>query len=105
MKDQSRYVKIARTLIGAIREVSPDRLIFANGADIGQTPVMGLIDEGIVQSTHGYQPKMISHYKASWVPPGSSSRSRRPTWPMVDKHGVLWDRRSCGRGLSRSGSP
>ena len=65
--DQSRYVEIARALITAIREVNPERLIFADGADIGQTPVMGLADQGIVQSTRGYLPKMLSHYGATWV--------------------------------------
>ena len=68
MTDQSRYVEIARALIAAIREASPERLIFADGADIGQTPVMGLVDQGIVQSTRGYLPKMVSHYTATWVP-------------------------------------
>jgi endoglucanase len=92
MKDQSRYVEICKALIAAIRERSPDRLIFANGADIGQTPVPGLIDEGIVQSAHDYQPKMISHYKATWVPPAEFESLEVPTWPMVDKHGVLWNK-------------
>jgi endoglucanase len=92
MADQSRYVEIAKALIATIREASPDRLIFANGADIGQTPVLGLIDEGIVQSSHDYQPKMISHYKATWVPANEFESLERPTWPMVDKHGVLWNR-------------
>ena len=92
MPDQSRYVEVARALIAAIREVSPDRLIVADGADIGQTPVMGLADEGIVQSTRGYLPKMVSHYTAGWVPPSEFESLERPTWPMVDKRGVLWDR-------------
>jgi endoglucanase len=92
MADQSRYVEIAKALIGAIRSVSPNRLIFANGADIGQTPVLGLIDEGIVQSSHDYQPKMISHYKAAWVPAAEFESLEKPTWPMVDKHGVLWNK-------------
>lgn len=92
MKDQSRYVEIARTLVGAIRSVSPDRLVVVDGADIGQTPVMGIADLGVVQSTRGYQPKMISHYTATWVPPGEFESLARPTWPMVDKNGALWDR-------------
>ena len=81
MPDQSRYVEICRALITGIRGASPDRLIFANGADIGQTPVIGLIDEGIVQSTHDYQPKMISHYKANWVPAAEFESLATPTWP------------------------
>jgi endoglucanase len=92
MADQSRYVEIARALIAAIREVSPDRLIVADGADIGQTPVLGLLDQGIVQSTRGYQPKMVSHYTATWVPANEFESLEKPTWPMVDKHGVKWDR-------------
>lgn len=92
MADQSRYVEVARALISAIREVSPERLIFADGADIGQTPVLGLLDEGIVQSTRGYLPKMVSHYTAKWVPANEFESLEKPTWPMVDKHGVTWNR-------------
>jgi endoglucanase len=92
MPDQSRYVEIIKALIASIRSASPDRLIFANGADLGQTPVPGLIDEGIVQSSHDYQPKMISHYKANWVPAAEFESLEVPTWPMVDKHGVLWNK-------------
>jgi endoglucanase len=92
MADQTRYVEICKTLIAAIREKSPDRLIFANGADIGQTPVTGLIDQGVVQSAHNYQPKMVSHYKAGWVPAREFESLAVPTWPMVDAKGVLWNR-------------
>lgn len=92
MKDHARYEEIARTLVGAIREVSPDRLIFVDGADIGQTPVLGLADLGLVQSTRGYLPKMVSHYTATWVPENEFESHEQPTWPMVDAHGVRWDR-------------
>ena len=92
MPDQSRYVEIARALIAAIREESPDRLIVADGADLGQTPVLGLVDQGIVQSTRGYLPKMISHYTATWVPANEFESLAKPTWPMVDKNGVTWNR-------------
>jgi endoglucanase len=92
MTDQTRYVTICKTVIAAIRSASPERLIFANGADIGQTPVPGLVDEGIVQSSHDYQPKMVSHYRADWVPAREFESLARPTWPMVDAHGVLWNR-------------
>jgi len=92
MPDQSRYVEICRALIATIRSVSPERLIFANGADLGQTPVVGLLDEGIVQSTHDYQPKMVSHYRAKWVPATEFESVEKPTWPMVDRHGTLWNK-------------
>ena len=92
MVDQSRYVEIADALIAAIREVNPQRLIFADGADIGQTPVMGLVDQSIVHSTRGYLPKMVSHYTATWVPANEFEALTRPTWPMTDNNGVVWDR-------------
>jgi endoglucanase len=99
MPDQSRYVEIARALIAAIRAESPDRLIVADGADIGQTPVLGLVDEGIVQSTRGYLPKMVSHYTATWVPPAEFESLEKPTWPMLDRHGVRWDREKLRQEL------
>jgi endoglucanase len=92
MTDQSSYVEIARALIAAIREANAERLIFADGADLGQTPVMGLVDQGIVQSTRGYLPKMVSHYMATWVPTGEFESVAVPAWPMTDKYGVLWNR-------------
>lgn len=92
MKDHDRYIEIARALVAAIREVSPDRLIVADGADIGQTPVMGLVDLGLVQSTRGYLPKMVSHSTATWVPKDEFESFESPTWPMMDAKGVLWNR-------------
>lgn len=92
MADQSRYVEVARALIKAIRAENPDRLIVADGADIGQTPVLDLVEDRIVQSTRGYLPKMVSHYTATWVPPNEFESLEKPTWPMVDQHGVRWDR-------------
>ncbi len=92
MADHSRYVEIARALIGAIRAASADRLILADGADLGQTPVIDLMDDGIVQSTRGYLPKMVTHYAASWVPTAELESVEQPMWPMVDQHGLRWDR-------------
>jgi endoglucanase len=35
---------------------------------------------------------MVSHYKAKWVPAAEFESLEKPSWPMVDKHGVLWDK-------------
>ncbi|ACB73410.1 cellulase family glycosylhydrolase [Opitutus terrae] len=99
MADHDRYVEVARALVGAIREVSPDRLIFADGADIGQTPVPGLVELGLVQSTRGYLPKMVSHYTATWVPKNEFESFETPTWPMVAANGERWDRERLRREL------
>jgi len=105
MPDQQRYVEIARTLIAAIRAESPDRLIFVDGADIGQTPVLDLIDDGVVQSTRGYLPKMVSHYTATWVPANEFESLAEPTWPMVAANGERWDREKLRHELIEKWRP
>ncbi len=92
MADQSRYVEICHALIAAIREANPERIIVVDGADIGQTPVLGLLEDGIVQSTRGYLPKMVSHYTAGWVPKNEFESFENPSWPMADAKGVTWNR-------------
>jgi endoglucanase len=92
MNDQTRYVEIVHALVAAIREKSPDRLIVADGADLGQTPVPGIVDLGLVQSTRGYLPKAVSHYTATWVPKNEFESFAPPTWPLVDAKGQTWDR-------------
>lgn len=92
MDDDVRYVEIIRHLVKAIRDVDPDRLIAADGSDIGQTPIPDVADLGLIQSTRGYVPKMISHYTATWVPENEFESFEPPVWPMHDKNGDLWNR-------------
>lgn len=89
---EERYVEIVKALVASIREVDASRLIFADGMNIGQAPVMGLIDLGLVQSTRGYQPKAVSHYTATWVPRDEFETLQKPTWPLTDDHAQVWDR-------------
>ena len=105
MKDQSRYEEIARALAAAIRAENPSRTIFADGADIGQTPVMGLADLGLVQSTRGYLPKMVSHYTATWVPENEFESFAKPGWPMRAKDGTLWNREKLREELIAKWQP
>jgi len=74
------YAKVARHLVAAIRAEDANRLIIADGLKWGTQPVMGLADLGIGQSTRGYSPMEISHYKASWV---NSEHHPKPVWPRV----------------------
>jgi len=89
---EERYVEIVQALVAGIREEDPQRLIFADGMNIGQAPVMGIVDLGLVQSTRGYQPKAVSHYTATWVPRDEFETLNPPTWPFKDDHGDTWDR-------------
>ena len=81
-----------RALVAGIREADPDRLVFADGLNIGQTPVMEIVDVGVVQSTRGYLPKAVSHYTATWVPKEEFESFAVPTWPPKDDKGTTWDR-------------
>ena len=89
---EERYVEIVNALVASIREIDPNRLIFADGMNIGQAPVVGIVNLGLVQSTRGYQPKAVSHYTATWVPNDEFETFNPPTWPLKDDHGQLWDR-------------
>lgn len=74
------YERVIRVLVAAIREVDEERLIIADGLRWGTTPVPSLADLNIGQSTRGYNPMQVSHYRASWVK-GSDSFPT-PEWPM-----------------------
>jgi endoglucanase len=92
MASEDRYVEVVRALVAGIRAVDPGRLIFADGIDIGQTPVFGIVDLGLVQSTRGYLPKAVSHYTATWVPKDEFESFAPPTWPLKDDKAQTWDR-------------
>jgi len=86
------YVAVVQALVTAIREVDPDRLIIADGIDVGRTPVPALADLGLMQSGRGYDPMQLSHYRAGWVPCDLAFSRSPPTWPLhVDAQGA-WDR-------------
>jgi endoglucanase len=77
---EGTYVRVVKRLVAAIRAEDPQRLIIADGLRWGRDPVPGLAELGIAQSTRGYDPMQISHYKASWIP--GSDKWPEPTWPL-----------------------
>jgi len=89
---EERYVEIVNALVAGIREIDPHRLIFADGINIGQAPVQGIVDLGLVQSTRGYQPKAVSHFTATWVPKDEFETMNPPVWPLKDDAGQIWDK-------------
>ncbi len=87
---EETYVRVVKRLVEAIREEDPDRLIIADGLRWGRDPVHGLVELNIAQSTRGYDPMQISHYKAGWI--GGSDRWQEPTWPLKLSENDIWDR-------------
>jgi endoglucanase len=44
----------------------------------------------VAQSTRGYQPTRLSHYKANWM--RGSEQWPEPTWPLKIKDNDIWDK-------------
>lgn len=74
------YHKVAEGACAAIRSVSPDRLIIADGNSGGNNVIPELIDLNISQSCRGYWPGLVSHYQAPWVWK-DPAQAPKPVWP------------------------
>src|SRR5262249_24767212 len=82
------YSRVVTSLVEAIRAEDPARLIIADGIQWGNVPVPELAPLKIAQSTRGYAPMQISHFRASWI--HGSDTWPAPTWPLT--HGDYWDK-------------
>jgi endoglucanase len=105
---EASYRRVVKRLVEAIREQDAGRLIIADGLEWGTKPVKSLVDLKIAQSTRGYQPMQVSHYKAGWVK-GSDSWPT-PTWPLqepgkskVDKEKLREQRIEPWKALAKEG--
>ncbi|MDN4501338.1 cellulase family glycosylhydrolase [Alteromonadaceae bacterium BrNp21-10] len=74
------YHRIAKAASEAIRQISPQRLIIADGNNGGHVAVPELADLDIGQSCRGYFPFNISHHKAPWAYKDPDSLPT-PKWP------------------------
>lgn len=74
------YHRVAKAAVEAIRAVTPDRLIIADGNNGGHLAVPELAPLGIAQSCRGYVPFNISHHKAPWVYKDPDNLPE-PKWP------------------------
>lgn len=91
------YVRVVRVLTEAIRREDPQRLIIADGTHWGNTPVDALASLGIAQATRGYEPMMLTHYRAKWIT--GSDAWTVPRWPMAEVEPYLygpWHKGICG---------
>lgn len=84
------YIRVVKRLVEAIRAEDAQRLIIADGIRWGRDPVFGLVELGIAQSTRGYDPMQVSHYKAGWVQ--GAENYPEPTWPLDRKDKGIIDK-------------
>jgi len=85
------YRQAVAPAVEAIRRISPDRIIIADGAGAGNLCVPELIPLGVHQSVHCYIPGNLSHYKVDWMK--DRTDWPEPRWPgALDDAGYRWDR-------------
>ena len=61
------YRKMVQFAAREIRKANPNHLIIADGNNVGRDVIPEIIDLDVAQSCRGYNPGIISHYKAPWV--------------------------------------
>ena len=74
------YRNLVLESIKVIRGQNPDHLIIADGNSVGRDVIPEIMDLDVAQSCRGYNPGIISHYKAPWVFKDSSNLPE-PKWP------------------------
>ncbi|HEX8039419.1 MAG TPA: cellulase family glycosylhydrolase [Chryseosolibacter sp.] len=74
------YRKLALAASNAIRKENPKHLIIADGNNVGNDVIPEIKDLDIAQSCRGYNPGIISHYKAPWANKDPDSLPE-PKWP------------------------
>ena len=62
-----QYRNLALRAAEVIRMQNPQHLIIADGNNVGRDVIPEIVDLNIAQSCRGYNPGIISHYKAPWV--------------------------------------
>lgn len=82
--DPALYSSIMQEAIGAIRRVTPARIIIADGlpGSIAAIPVPQLAASGVMQSLHAYAPASVSSYGAS--PWRKDDTAPSPHWPTTN---------------------
>ena len=87
---EADYVRVVTRLVEAIRAEDSKRLIIADGLQYGTKPVYSLVPQKLGQSTRGYGPFQLTHYKANWA--AGSDTWPEPTWPYKQGENNIWDK-------------
>lgn len=74
------YRRVAIAASEAIRKENKKHLIIADGNDTGSSVIPEIADLDIAQSCRGYNPGIISHYKAPWAMKDPDNLPE-PKWP------------------------
>ena len=81
------YYRVMTHAAGAIKQVTPERIVLIDGYGAGGAVADNMVDTGLPQSVHAYWPARISHYRASWV--DRKMDFPEPAWPIVNESGSV----------------
>ena len=102
------HQSVIRRIVGEIRAIDPDRQVVINGLAGGHLAMPELADLEVIHSGRGYQPMLVSHYKAEWW--AGSVGMPVPTYPCsYDEkwwdRAALWDFYQPWREVQAAGRP
>jgi len=98
------YSRVAKAAVDSIRKQDPERWIITDGYPGAGAPIPDLIDTGIMQSCHTYNPVELTHYRCEWARGFVSSSTPLPTWPLKDGSGkVICDRQTLVKAFQSWG--
>lgn len=63
---EEQYADLMRKAISAIREYSPERLIFVDMLETARKPIYSLAEDKVAQSFHFYEPPLFTGGGAAW---------------------------------------
>ena len=88
--NEQDYFKVVKGISDSIRSKDSKRLIIIDGLQYGTIPVTSAVDLKVAQSSRGYGPFQLTHYKASWAK--GSDTWPVPTWPYHNNNGLEWNK-------------
>jgi endoglucanase len=98
------YTRVAKAAVDSIREQDPERMVITDGYPGAGAPIPDLIDTGILQSCHTYNPVQLTHYQCEWARGFVSSSTPVPTWPLKDAGGkIICDRQTLVKAFQSWG--
>lgn len=89
---RNNHEELIRNTVAAIRAIDKKRTIIIDGLCGGNKVLPEVSDLDVIQSTRGYQPMALTHYKASWWEP--EQQVPQPVYPGLEWKGKIWDKQT-----------
>lgn len=90
--DLEKQMSNWKTVISAIREITPERILIISVDNHEETALVeAFAKEGVAISYHSYNPRNFVYFQNDWYEDSSGDTSvPAPQWPYVDENGTEW---------------